>query len=380
LFFSLVYRQLNSNSSSDICNTLLGLFDRCYKHDAFTVDQRYHLLQWRGRLSNMLQSLGKIEYKTIQSVYSHTAQQRRITKPSVRPIKSSNGAYYSNYSSNTVPLLKFSSEPQNNNLSEPNLIRRPTKSPTLIYPTNEESNETNLQTSFSSITSTPQRNNGAYLANNQHQALTRKASIDPYGETNKNDRTKLCKTFSDPNKMRFANPTQINQMKSHQIQQQNLFRMISTPYSQQQQRQFISRSPPSSTLDTSTSPIKKCYSDNERSDYYGKTFACGIKSLSCFLFTGNSNDITPSSNASNPNDAENTDDQRHNNTEFESFCRQITESAISDDGKNTNLFFCISNKIFLFYLVHDSSINIKEETSDVSNIKQPSNNSTDIEQ
>ena len=268
--FSLVYHQLNSSSSSEICNNLLGLFDRCYKHDAFTVDQRYHLLQWRGRLSNMLQSLGKIEYKTIQSVYSHPAQQRRMTKPSVRPVKSSTGAYYSNYSSNPVPLSKFSSEPQNNNLLEPSLIRRPTKSPTLIYPTNEESIETNLQTSFSCITSTPQRNNGAYLANNQHQVLTRKASIDPYGEANKNDRNKLCKTFSDPNKIRFANPTQINQMKSHQIQQQNLFRMISTPYSQQQ-RQFISRSPPSSNLDTSTSPIKKCYSDNERSDYYGKT-------------------------------------------------------------------------------------------------------------
>jgi len=54
------------------------------------------------------------------------------------------------------------------------------------------------------------------------------------------------------------------------VQQQSLFRMISTPYSQQP-RQFISRSPPTSTMDTlSVSPIKNSYSENERSDYYGK--------------------------------------------------------------------------------------------------------------
>jgi hypothetical protein len=220
----------------------------------------------------MLQSLGRIEYKAIQSVYSHTAQQRRATKPPVRPSKSATGVFYPSYPPNAIPLSKFSSEPQNNNLNEPNLIRRPTRSPTLIYPTNEESNENNLQTSFSSITSTPQRNNGAYLANNQHQALTRKASIDPYGESNTNNRTKLCKTFSDPNKIRFGNSTQINQIKNQQMQQQNLFRMISTPYSQQQQRQFISHSPPTSNMDTSVSPIQKSYSDNERSDYYGKKY------------------------------------------------------------------------------------------------------------
>ena len=28
-------------------------------------------------------------------------------------------------------------------------------------------------------------------------------------------------------------------------------------------------------------------------------------------------------------------DQRQSNTEFESFCRQITESAMSDDGERT---------------------------------------------
>jgi hypothetical protein len=244
---------------------------------------------------------------------------------------------YSNYSSNTIPLSKYNSEPQNNNLAEPNLNRRPNKSPTLNYPTNEESNDHNLQTTFTSITSTPQRNNGAYLANHQHQVLTRKASIDPYGEANtnlnpnnnnnnNNNKTKLCKTYSDP-KARFQNPTQINHIRSQQ--QQNLFRMISTPYSQQQ-RQFVSRSPPTSTMDTLTvSPIKKCYSDNEKSNYCGKkkhntNFFYSI----LFLFKEDNNN--------NTNDLENTDDQKHNNTELESFCRQITESAMNDDGKNFN--------------------------------------------
>lgn len=192
-------------------------------------------------------------------------------------MKSSSSTYHSNYSTNSVPLSKYNSEPQNhnnNNLLDPNLIRRPNKSPT-----NNESSDINIQTSFSSIVSSSQRNNGAYLANNQHQALTRKASIGPYGETNTNthnhnhNKTKLCQTFSDPNRVRFQNPTQMHHMqspnKSQQVQQ-SLFRMISSPYSHQQ-RQFISRSPPMSTMETvPASPIKKCYSENEGSDYFGK--------------------------------------------------------------------------------------------------------------
>ena len=35
--------------------------------------------------------------------------------------------------------------------------------------------------------------------------------------------------------------------------------------------------------------------------------------------------------------------QRHNSTDFDTFCRQITESAISDDGKN---FIFLQKKIF----------------------------------
>ncbi|CAF1158366.1 unnamed protein product [Rotaria sordida] len=338
-----IYQQLEPNSSPDISNSLLGLFDRCYRHEAFTDDQRHILLQWRRRLSNTLQSLGKIEYKTIQSAFIHTSQQRRPGKPPIRPVKSSTNTYYPNHS---ISLVKNKSEPQNNNnFIESNLIQRPNKSPTLIYTTNEDTNDMYLQTSFTGITSTPQRNNGAYLANNQHQALTRKASINPYDETNTNNKTKLCKTFSDPNRIRFFNTTQINHMQlssSQSNQQQNLFPMTSTPYSQQQ-RHFISRSPPTSTtMDiTSSSPIKKCYSDNERPNYYG-----------------NNNNSTSLSDTSY---TETTDDQRHHNKEFESLCLQITESAISDD-------------------INDSSINHKEEISDVLNLKQSSNNSTDTEQ
>jgi hypothetical protein len=336
-----IYQKLTPHSSTDICHSFMSLIERCYKNEAFTTDQVHLLLKWRRRLLNIFQSVGKNEYKPNQSTFIHSIPQRRSIRQSVRPMKSSSSTYYSNYSSNSIPLSKYNSEPQNNNLIESNLIRRPTKSPTLIYPTNEESNDLNLQTSFSSITSTPQRNNGAYLVNHQHQALTRKASIDPYGETNtnNNNRAKLCKTFSDPNRIRFHNSTQINHMQSsirpQPVQQQSLFRMISTPYSQQP-RQFISRSPPTSTMDTlSVSPIKNSYSENERSDYY--------------------------ENNTNTNDIENSDDQQHNNTELESFCLQITESAINDDA-------------------NDSLMDCKEEPSNLSKIQQSLNNSPDIEQ
>lgn len=228
----------------------------------------------------MLQTLGKLDYKSTPLTTFHSVQPRRSIKSSVRPMKSVTSTYYSNYSSNSIPLSKFNSEPQNNNINliDPNCIRRPNKSPTLMYPTNEETMDCNIQTSFSSITSTPQRHNGAYLAENQHQALTRKASIGPYGEANthnnnnNNNRTKLCKTFSDPNRVRYPNGFQSPIRPPYQQQQQNLVRMISTPYSQQQ-RQIISRSPPSSTMDSlAVPPIKKCHSDNETPQYYGKIF------------------------------------------------------------------------------------------------------------
>lgn len=43
------------------------------------------------------------------------------------------------------------------------------------------------------------------------------------------------------------------------------------------------------------------------------------------------------------------DDQQHHHTEFDSFCRQITESAISDDGKNFpffNIFILFKSNLF----------------------------------
>lgn len=59
----------------------------------------------------------------------------------------------------------------------------------------------------------------------------------------------------------------------------------------------------------------------------------------CFLFEGNDHNTTSiSNNTSDANEIENTDDQRHNNTEFESLCRQITESAIND-GKNFKFYY-----------------------------------------
>ncbi|CAF4806796.1 unnamed protein product, partial [Rotaria sp. Silwood1] len=351
------YQQLSPNSSPDLSNNLLGLFDRCYRHEAFTNDQRHILLQWRRRLSNTLQSLGKIEYKTIQSSFIHTPQQRRTNgKPPIRPIKSATNTYYTNNSLNTIPLVKNKSEPYNNNtnnhFNESNLIQRPNKSPTLIYSTNDDIKDNYLQTTFTGINSTSlqRHNGGTYLANQQHQVLTRKPSINPYDEINtnnhhnNNNKTKLCQTFSEPNKIHFHNSRQSNHIQLSS-QQQNLFPITSTPYSQQQQhRHFISRSPPiSNTIDiVSSSPIKKCYSDNERSNYY----------------ENNNNDTL----LSDTNNMETTDDQPHHNKEFESLCLQITESAISDD-------------------IHESSsIDYKEENSDISNLKQSSNNSTDTEQ
>ncbi|CAF3653537.1 unnamed protein product [Rotaria sp. Silwood1] len=351
-----IYQQLSPNSSPDLSNNLLGLFDRCYRHEAFTNDQRHILLQWRRRLSNTLQSLGKIEYKTIQSSFIHTPQQRRTNgKPPIRPIKSATNTYYTNNSLNTIPLVKNKSEPYNNtnnHFNESNLIQRPNKSPTLIYSTNDDIKDNYLQTTFTGINSTSlqRHNGGTYLANQQHQVLTRKPSINPYDEINtnnhhnNNNKTKLCQTFSEPNKIHFHNSRQSNHIQLSS-QQQNLFPITSTPYSQQQQhRHFISRSPPiSNTIDiVSSSPIKKCYSDNERSNYY----------------ENNNNDTL----LSDTNNMETTDDQPHHNKEFESLCLQITESAISDD-------------------IHESSsIDYKEENSDISNLKQSSNNSTDTEQ
>ncbi|CAF1056677.1 unnamed protein product [Adineta steineri] len=373
-----VYQELTSNTSSttilsDMCNNLVGLFDRCYKHEAFSANQRHTLLHWRGPLCNKLQTSGKVEFKSMQSSSSSlnrrtqlkpqtsmgSMNSTQITKPAIRNIKS-NVSYYSNYQSPSIPLSRqhnseLLTQNGNNNFStDSNLIRRPVKSPTLIFTKNSDSKDDeipgpnhlsivtshslqeqssyhqsqpfvtersgngsgNLRPSFSYLMSPSQRNNGTYLAANQHQLLTRKTSIDPYGETNSEDKSKLCKTYSDPNRIRFYNP---NQQTSNHLQissQQTNYRLTSTPYSQ---RQYLSRSQPSSTnsnhlYDTDLipeSPIQKSFSAKETSNFFG-------------------ND----DNNNNTHDVELAFNQQQNSTEFETLCRQITESAISDDGKN----------------------------------------------
>jgi hypothetical protein len=325
-----------------MCNNLVGLFDRCYKHEAFSA-HRDTLLHWRGPLCNLLQTSGKIEFKSMQSSSLNRRVQLKpqtsmgnmnttqITKPAVRNIKSNN-LYYSNYPSSSIPLTRqhnseCSNQNGNNNSTESNLIRRPTKSPTLIFTSNNDSNNNptissnhlsivsshslqeqssyhqtkpyiterlgngsgNLRPSFNYPTSTSQQRNnnnnnggGAYLAANQHQLLTRKTSIDPYGENNSEDKTKLCKTYSDPSKIQYYNPTQItnnfqsstNSQLSSPLQQIN-YQMTSTPY---QSRQYLSNSQPTSTNTNNLfdsglinqSPIQKSYSDKEASVFYGK--------------------------------------------------------------------------------------------------------------
>ena len=329
-----------------MCNNLVGLFDRCYKHEAFSANQRHTLLHWRGPLCNKLQTSGKIEFKSMQSSSSSVNRRTQlkpqtsmgnmnttqITKPAVRNIKSTL-SYYSNYQSTSIPLSRqhnseFSNQNGNNNntnSTDSNLIRRPTKSPTLVFPTNNESKDDptnhlsivsshslqeqssyhqttpfitersgngsgNLRPSFNYLTSTPQRNNGTYLSANQHQLLTRKTSIDPYNEINSEDKTKLCKTYSDPSRIRLHNPIQnINQHHSQISSPQTAYRLTSTPYPP---RQYLSRSQPT-PIDSNNlfdshflheSPIQKSYSDQEASVFYGKIFFRIIKTslILCF--------------------------------------------------------------------------------------------------
>ncbi|UJR31471.1 hypothetical protein I4U23_018960 [Adineta vaga] len=390
-----VYQKLTSNTSSttifsDMCNNLVGLFDRCYKHEAFSPDQRHKLLHWRGPLCNKLQTSGKIEFKSMQSSSSSVNRRTQlkpqtsmgnmnttsVTKPAIRNIKSI-APYYPNYQSPSIPLSRQhnsdlpNSNGNNSNSTDANLIRRPTKSPTLILTSNNDSqddittssssnnhlsivsshslqekpsfNQTqpfitdrsgtgsgNLRPSFSYATSILQRTNGAYLATNEHQLLTRKTSIDPYGETNSEDKTKLCKTYSDPSRIRFCHPIPTQQSSNHlQISSQpKTYHITSTPYSS---RQCLSRSQPTRTdvnhyfeNDLITqSPIQKSYSDREACIYYESD-------------ENNNHTTTTSSslNDSKSHDVELALKQRHNSTDFDTLCRQMTESAISDDVIN----------------------------------------------
>ena len=332
---------------SDMCNNLVGLFDRCYKHEAFSADQRHTLLHWRGPLCNKLQNSGKIEFKSMQSSSSSTSLNRRvqlkpqtsmgnmsttqITKPAVRNIRSVQ-PYYSNYQSIPIPLSRQhnSETPIQNDLlsassksNESNIIRRPAKSPTFIFTSNNDSTDEaqaahrhlslhgthslqeqtsdpsaagsflversafdtgNLRPSFQYVTSTPQRNTGTYLAANQHQLLTRKISIGPYSDNTMNDKTKLCKTFSDPSKIRFYNPTPSGNLPLSSVHgqtspSQGMFRMASTSYSPQSNYLSQSQTIPSTSNDMAfhpssmnESPIQKSYSDKDAALYYSRCF------------------------------------------------------------------------------------------------------------
>ncbi|CAF0977083.1 unnamed protein product [Rotaria sordida] len=320
-----VYQKLTCNNSStnilsEMCNNLVGLFDRCYKHEAFTADQRHTLLHWRGPLCNKLQTSGKIDFKSMQS--SSSSLNRRvqlkpqtsmgninttqISRPTVRNIKST-FSYFSNYPTNSIPLSRqhnseLLNQNGNNNSIESNINQHPIKSPTLIFSMNDDyyndsttlpnhlsltstpslqeqliNHQTtsfltertgNFRPSFNYIKSTTQNNinNGTYLATNQHQLLTRKKSIDPYGEINLDDKTKLCKTYSDPNKIRYYNSIQTGNIPSTthtQISpQQTTYGMTLTPYSSQK---YLGHT--QSTFDNE-STIRKSYSDTPSPIFY----------------------------------------------------------------------------------------------------------------
>ena len=273
VLFILVYQQLSCNNSSanslsDMCNQLLGLFDRCYKHEAFSVEQRHTLLHWRGPLCNKLQQSGRLEYKSMQSSALNRRMQLKpqssigtinsiqINKPPVRNVKSTLP-----YHSSSIPLSKQCKTESlnqdainnyNNNSTDLNVIRRPMKSPTFISTLKKNTNEdTKTSTDLLSIVTTPllneqllmnhqtssttkcsgnatgllhpscdhlkltpPLNNEVYLASNQHQLSTRTISNNLYDETNSDGKTKLCKIFSDPNRIPFYNLIQNENLQS----------------------------------------------------------------------------------------------------------------------------------------------------------------------
>jgi len=335
-----VYQQITSSNSStnlvsEIGNSLVGLFDRCYKHEAFSNSQRDTLLRWRGPLCNKLQTSGKIEFKSMQSSSSLNRRVQlkpqtsmgnmnttQITKPAIRNIKSSN--YYSSYPINAVPLTRQQQLNTTDCPNDNNTIRRPTKSPTLIFTTNNDGlDETgnhlsivdqtkgflnehsgngngNLRPTFNYLTSTPQRNNNAngYLAANQHQLLTRKTSVGPYGETHGDDKTKLCKTYSDPNKIRFYNTSPMaNNHTSNGLSPQHAnYQLANSTICPP--RQYLSRSQPAAANSNQffdanllhQSPIQKSYSDQETSIFYGKIKKKN-KSIIILIFFRNKQDM-----------------------------------------------------------------------------------------
>lgn len=302
---------------SEMCNNLVGLFDRCYKHEAFSAEQRHTLLHWRGPLCNKLQTSGKIDFKSMQSSSSLNRRVQlkpqssmgninttQIIRPTVRNIKST-VSYYSNYHNNSIPLSRQHNSDvtnQNGNNNSSDSTRRPTKSPTFIFTMNNDINEDstnnlsitsspslqeqlinhqstpfltertgngtgNFRPAFNYMTPAQQNNpNGTYLATNQHQLLTRKKSIGPYIDSNLDDKTKLCKTYSDPSKIRYYNPIQTGNIQSTtsniSSQQTSNYRLTSAPYSSQQ---YLVNTPLNSNTESS---VQHPYSDTNTSVFY----------------------------------------------------------------------------------------------------------------
>ncbi|CAF0788828.1 unnamed protein product [Didymodactylos carnosus] len=340
----------NTNTLAEICNTMVGLCDQCYKHEAFPQQKRFLLLQWRGTLCQILQSMGKLSLQIMQpsSVYQRRLKQQtsiptnkhtllRSTHstssagftgnnlPPTVPLTSCySNMYHNDYIGNDnlnsngiggpVPLARsWNSEPlgpltvqqsiDQNNLT----IRRPSpialvasqqsqQSP--FFSTNHYNRNTNgfdesilsqrvlddsqllsSNTAFKppkplekclTLPSTPHQqqryirneNNNHNLfspeqyANNKkvrshfpyspsqnysqqnlHQPLVRKTSIGPFHSNNNDNnefgRNKLCKTLSDPNRLRFNNTSVFMQQQQQQYQQQQfdlqMMHLTSTP-------------------------------------------------------------------------------------------------------------------------------------------------------
>ena len=66
-----------------------------------------------------------------------------------------------------------------------------------------------------------------------------------------------------------------------------------------------------------------------------------------FTISEHHNNTISMSNISEINDLETTDEQRQNNTEMESFCREVTKCATGEDGKRIE--FLLSWKLSVLF-------------------------------
>lgn len=255
--------KLNPSASPELANQLLGLFDRCYRHEAFTVPQRHSILQWRGRLFTSIQCLGRFEFRSVQAASNPSLQnQRRINK-----IPSRNLRNYSSVVSVPVSSAYTSDVPHSIlSMTNSNPIRRPDRSQRLI-----PSPSDNI-----SSTSRLSGTTGTYSLTHQHQPLVRKPSVHSYSDSHQN-KTRLCKTMSDPHQMGIFTPIQSMNNNSTVYH-----RMLAPTYSQQHQ-----------ILSNKTSIEKENHENDSSANAY--------------------------------------EEQQSNSTETDPFLHQITEKAMSDD-------------------------------------------------